>query len=217
MITLEEIKQKPFIITIGRQYGSGGRAIGRLLASEFGIDYFDRELVALAAAQSGLAPEYFERADEVAPRGLLSALAAPLSLSGGASGSQCTLSRESIFQFQADVIHQMADSNSCVIVGRCADYILRDNRRMVSLFLTAPLEQRVARTALHESLTERQAEEQCVRNDKRRRSYYDFYTDRTWGTASSYHLTIDTSRLGIEATAAFLKGYILERLEAASL
>lgn len=215
MTNLEELKSSPFIITIGRQYGSGGRAIGRLLATEFGIDYFDKELITLAATKSGLAAEYFERADEVAPRGLLSALTAPLSISGGATGSQCPLSRESIFQFQADVIHQLSNENSCIIVGRCADYILRENPRMISLFLTAPIEQRVARTALHESLTLRAAQEQCNGNDRRRRNYYDFYTDRLWGVASSYHLTIDTSRLGIDSTAGFLKNYIVERLSAA--
>lgn len=211
--TLEEIKTQPFVITIGRQYGSGGRAIGRLLAEEFGIEYFDRELIARAANQSGLAREYFERADEVAPRGLLGALSATLAMSGGATSTQCTLSRESIFQFQADVIREISSTTCCVIVGRCADYILRENPRMISLFIAAPLENRIARTVTHESLGLRAAQEQCRKNDRRRKNYYDFYTDRTWGDAASYHLTIDSSHLGIEGTARFLKNYIIERLE----
>lgn len=209
-----DIKQ-PFAITIGREYGSGGRAIGRILAAEFGIEYFDREIIARASHQSGLAPEYFERADEVAPRGLLSALSASLAMSGGAAGSQCPLSRESIFQFQADVIREVASQSPCVIVGRCADYILRDSPRTVSLFICAPIQERIARTVQHENLTTHAAEAACRKNDKRRAAYYDFYTDRTWGEAASYHLSIDSSRLGIEATAQFLKQYIIQRLDKA--
>lgn len=211
-ITIEELKNKPFVISIGRQYGSAGRAIGKLLAHEFRIEYFDRELITHAATESGLAPEYFERADEIAPKGLLGALSATLAMSGGASGSQCPLSRESIFQIQADVIRDLVATRSCVIVGRCADYILRDNPRMISVFIDAPLEERISRTMIHESLSAQAAEEQCRKNDKRRKSYYDFYTDRTWGEAASYHLTIDSSKLGIEPTAIFIKNYIIQRL-----
>lgn len=215
--SLEELLKHPFTITIGRQYGSGGRAIGRILANELGIEYIDREIINHASIESGLAPEYFERADEVAPRGLLGAIRANLSMGSGSTDSQCTLSRESIFMFQADVIRQIAETKSCIIVGRCADYILRNNPRTISLFICAPIQDRIARTVQHESLTIRAAEDQCRKNDRRRENYYNFYTDRTWGAVDSYHLTIDSSILGIENSAKLLKEYVLTRLEASML
>lgn len=210
--------EKPrFVITIGRQFGSGGRELGHRLAEMFGIPYYDKELISEASKESGLDPEYFEKADEQAPGSLMHALAASLMMSGGAVGAENALAGENIFKFQSDVIREVAHAGSCVIVGRCADYILRNEPVCISTFIHASDDDRIERIMRsHGAKSPKEAQEMMRKTDKKRASYYDFYTDKTWGAASTYDLCIDSSVLGIEKTAEVIRDYVAQRIAAAT-
>lgn len=210
--------EKPrFVITIGRQFGSGGRELGHRLAEMFGIPYYDKELISEASKESGLDPEYFEKADEQAPGSLMHALAASLMMSGGAVGAENALAGENIFKFQSDVIREVAHAGSCVIVGRCADYILRNEPVCISTFIYASNDDRIGRIMrCHGAKSPKEAQEMMRKTDKKRASYYDFYTDKTWGAATSYDLCIDSSVLGIEKTAEVIRDYVEQRISAAA-
>ena len=194
-----------FVITVGRQFGSGGRVIGRRLAEMLGITYYDKELMKEAARESGLCSEFFDRADERAPTTFMHAL----SMGFGYDG---ILSNENIFRFQSETIRRVAERESCVIVGRCADYILRDHPLCFSVFVHAPTEVRVATVMQRNGLPERQAAELIAKTDKSRAAYYDFYTDKKWGDAASFHFSIDSSLLGMEETAGFIRMLVEKKL-----
>ena len=201
----------PFILTIGRQFGSGGRDLGQKLARMLSIDYYDKELLYEASRESGLSAEYFEKADEKAPSSLMHALPLSFLMGGGSYFTPSSLSNENIFKFQADVINHIAGKKSCIIVGRCADYILRQHPCCFNIFIHAPKEFRIARITENEHLTAHEAAELIEKKDKSRASYYNFYTDKTWGSAASYHFCIDSSLLGIEGTATFIRDLIREK------
>ncbi len=202
------------IITIGRQFGSGGREIGKLLADLLGIAYYDKELINEASKSSGLSTEYFEKADERAPSSLLNSFS--INWLTGVSGiwSDGGLSNEYIFKFQSDVIRNLAEQESCVIVGRCADYILRHHPRCYNIFIHAPMEDCVRRILSRTTeLSPKEAIELAEKKNKWRASYYNFYTDKGWGVSSSYDLSIDSSILGSQATAKFIHDFILQKEE----
>ncbi len=200
------------IITIGRQFGSGGREIGKYLADLFGIAYYDKELINEASKSSGLSTEYFEKADERAPSSLLNSFSINWLTGAGGIWSDGGLSNEYIFKFQSDVIRNLAEKESCVIVGRCADYILRHHPRCYNIFIHAPIEDCVHRILSRTTeLSAKEAIELAEKKNKWRASYYNFYTDKGWGVASSYDLSVDSSILGSEATAAFIHDFILQK------
>lgn len=195
------------IIVIGRQYGGGGRKIGRILAGRFGIPYYDKELLSEAAQRLGLSQDLFARADEHRP----SPLRSLLSLSYGVSDSfgMGDFSRESIYNAQSMVIRQLAAEGGCVFVGRTADYVLRDNPAMVSLFFHASEEVRARNLVTRgETDSTEKAMETMRRADADRKSFYNYFTGREWGLASNYDLTLDPSILGAEETADLLETYI---------
>ncbi len=196
-----------FIITIGRQFGSGGREIGKRLSQLMNIGYYDKELMQEAAKESGIDSRFFEKADETTPTGFYHAMLGLSSFNYGNS-----LCNETIFKLQSDVIHNIARKQSCVIVGRCADYILRDNPRCISVFIHATMNDRIARIKKYTLLSEKEAEEKAIKTDKRRASYYNFYSDKEWGVSSSYDLSINSSILGVEETALLIKGFVEKRL-----
>ena len=154
------------ILTIGRQFGSGGREVGQKLAKELGIGYYDKELMALAAKESGLSEEFFEKADEKASSGLAYGLFPPYA---------DVLSNDRLFLYQSDTIRNLAEKGSCVIVGRCADYILRDNPDCLSFFIHNNKENRIQRIIESQNLTVEQAEELMLKTDKSRAAYYNYY------------------------------------------
>lgn len=196
------------VITIGRQFGSGGRAVGMRLAELMGIGYYDKELMSEAARKSGLSQEYFEKSDERAPDSM-SHISSLGFLAGGINfWFEGSLSGENIFKYQSDVILSLAAEQSCVIVGRCADYILRENPSCYSVFIHAPLEQRVERVMQSENVSKRVAVDTINKKDKSRAAYYNFYTDRTWGDSATYKLSIDSSVLDIEGTALSIRDFI---------
>lgn len=205
------------IITIGRQFGSGGREIGRLLAEKLQIAYYDKELIFEASKASGLCPECFENVDEKAPNRFLNALSK--GWLSGVSGipNPNEWSEERIFKVQSDVVRAIAGKHSAVIVGRCADYILRDYPSCISVFIHATIDDCVRRIVLrNEGVSEDEAREYTLKQNKRRASYYNFYTDKEWGDAASYDLCINSSIIGTQEAAEFIAAFARKRIEALS-
>ncbi len=202
-----------YVINIGRQLGSGGRAVGQILAREFGFGYFDKELIQLASQQSGLNKEFFERADEKARFNFLGNFWAGFSsLISENLLNDNLLQNDSLFQIQSDVIRKLAAEQSCVFIGRCADYVLRDYPRCLNVFLTANTPDRVQRVMDSEQLTAEKAREVVERIDKKRAAYYSYYSGKTWGAAASYHLCLNTSVLGIEGAAEYIGEFARKKL-----
>jgi len=200
------------VITIGRQFGSGGRMLGQEIARELGLKYYDKELLSEAARRAGLSAEFFEKNDERSPSffsGIFSFAQgfSPVSYFAGSTA----ISDDSLYRAQSDFIHSLADESPCVIVGRTADYVLRDHPRLVNLFVHAPMELCIQRIMKRDNITAEKARAKAERINKLRSSYYNFYTDKTWGAADSYHITFDTSLLNIDSIVALVKEYIILR------
>ena len=205
-------KPEPFIINIGRSLGSGGRAIGHILAKDFGIAYYDREILNLAAKESGFCAEVFERNDE--KNRFLRTLGNIIPfIGGGATYYDNELSNENLFRIQSEAIRKAAADHSCIFIGRCADYVLRDNPRCVNVFITANMEDRIASVMKWNNCTAEKAQEIIEKGDSERASFYNFYSSGTWGAASTYHLCINSSVLGIEETAVLIKNFVVQNLK----
>lgn len=197
------------ILTIGRQFGSGGREIGQRLAKELGIGYYDKELMAVAARESGLCEEVFEKADERASSGLSYAFTMGYSsFMGMFMPYNDILSNDGLFKIQSDAIRKLADNESCVLVGRCADYILRDDPACLSFFIHSSAESRIQKIVERQDVTVEEAQNLMEKTDKSRAAYYNYYTNKTWGMASSYNFSIDVSVLGLDETVAFMKAFV---------
>ena len=202
-------KPEPFIINIGRSLGSGGRAIGHILAKDFDIAYYDREILNLAAKESGFCAEVFERNDE--KNRFLRTLGNIIPfIGGGATYYDNELSNENLFRIQSEAIRKAAADHSCIFIGRCADYVLRDNPRCVNVFITANMEDRIASVMKWNNCTAEKAQEIIEKGDSERASFYNFYSSGTWGAASTYHLCINSSVLGIEETAVLIKNFVVQ-------
>lgn len=203
-----------FVINIGRQLGSGGKEIGEKLAARLGISFYDKELIKLASEESGLCKEFFEKADEKASQGIIGGLFGmrfPF-ISDGAIPYGTCLSNDALFKIQSDVIRHLADRKSCLFVGRCADYILREHPRSVNIFISASVPSRIERLCRLHGMTTEQAEELIEKADHKRSSYYNYYSYKTWGAAATYHLCIDSSVLGIDGTVRFLQEFVTLKL-----
>lgn len=201
-----------FVINIGRSLGSGGRAIGQLLAKRFGIAYYDREILLRAAQESGFCAEVFENNDE--KTGFLRSLGNIIPVIGGGEAFYHNeLASENLFRLQSESIRRAADEHSCIFIGRCADYILRDCPRCVNVFITADLCDRIRRVREAEGCSEEQARRLIEKGDKQRAEYYNFYSSGTWGEAATYHLCVNSSRLGFEATADLIADFVLKSLK----
>lgn len=195
------------IICIGRQLGSGGSEIARILSRQYGCKLYDRELLNLAARESGFSEKFFEQNDE--HKGFFRSLFHPSGRTFSTDGFYPhEFSEERLFQIQSEAIKHAAEQNACVFVGRCADYVLRDNPEMVSIFVTADMSQRAARVAGRRQCTMEEAERFIQKMESRRAQYYNYYTGKLWGHASSYHLCISTTPHGIEKTAGIIMSYI---------
>jgi cytidylate kinase len=191
-------KNNHIIICVGRQLGSGGHDIARMLAMDFNAKYYDRELLNLAAKESGFSEKVFEQNDE--RKGSLKSLFGiqlPV-FNGNIYHSE--ISRESLFQFQSDAIRKAASEGNCVFVGRCADYILRDMPNVVKIFITASIRFRIDQILAHKNVTPQQAKRIILEEEGKRASYYNFFTGKKWGAAESYDLCIDSSILGMVET-----------------
>lgn len=201
---------KHIIINVGRQLGSGGHDIGRMLALDFGAKYYDRELLNLAAKESGLSEQVFERNDE-RKSFLHTFLHLPNALSGESYTRQ-SFTQDSVFQFQSDAIRKAADEGSCVFVGRCADYVLREYNNVVNIFITASMDFRVQQVMAKQNFTSPlEARRFIEQRESRRADYYNYYTGKKWGHAASYDLCIDSSILGLVDTEKFIAQFICKR------
>ena len=185
------------VITIGRQFGSGGGMVAVEIGKRLGIPVYDNELISRAAEESGFSKELFTRSDEKRSLFSLSSFFAPWrSLHSGES----FISDDAMFKIQSDVIREIAEKGPAILIGRCADYILRDMETL-DVFVCAPMDYRIRRICEREGLAEKEAEALILRKDKTRSTYYNYYTLETWGEAAGYDLCIDSSILGIEGTA----------------
>lgn len=201
----------PFVINIGRSLGSGGRAIGHILAEKFNITYYDRELLSLAAKESGFCAEVFERNDEKSH--FLRTLGNIIPFIGSSSSFyQNELSNENLFRLQSEAIRKAANDHSCIFIGRCADYVLRDFPRCVNIFISADMPDRIHNIMKNTNCSEEKAHEMIEKVDRERANFYNFYSSGRWGVAATYHLCINSSVLGIEATADFIKQFVEKKL-----
>lgn len=195
------------IITIGRQYGSGGREIGKYLAEKLGIPYYDKELLRKAAQESGLCEKVMESFDE-RPKSLLYSIAMDtymFSLPG--LGTTDSLEQQ-VYLATFDSIRRLADEGSCVIIGRCADYALDGYDNVLKVFISAPMDKRIARVCQRKDLPEDKAKQLIGRTDKRRASYYEYYSSQRWGQVNTYDCCIDSSLFGIEGTVSLLENLV---------
>lgn len=197
------------IITIGRQFGSGGREVGRRVAASLGIPFYDKELLAIAAKESGLSAQFLEDYDEKPTNSLLYSIVVGQShmlMHGNGHISVEQMASKA----QRDAVMSVASKGSCVIVGRCADYILREEPGLVRLFLSASKEDRIRHICERDGMTEDKARDKMRRMDKARRSYYSLHADGDWGEAYNYDLCINVSRFGIDKTVETILQYVKE-------
>ena len=188
------------IINVGRSFGSGGGYVGQAIASKLGIPFYDNELISKAAQESGYSPSIFEGGEK--KRSIFSV--SSFFASGRMSYLDNTYMNDDIlFKVQSDVIRKIGDGGDAVIIGRCADYILRD-LPCLNVFVTGPEEYRIERIVKNEGISEEEAEKLIRKKDRIRETYYNYYTMGSWGSASNYHLCVDSSVLGIEGTADYI-------------
>jgi len=196
------------IITIGRQFGSGGHEIGRRIAKKLGLKLYDKELLKLVAEESGICEKVLENYDEKPTNSLLYSIVMDVYPSMNYVGT--TLNQQ-IYQAQFDTIRKLGQTGNCVIVGRGADYILRESKNLTSVFIHASLDFRAKRVSEFEHITEAKAKDMVLKADKRRASFYNFQTEKKWGQVSSYNLSIDSSDLGIDGAVDLIEDYIVKK------
>lgn len=199
---------KNFVIVIGRQYGGGGRKLGKALAEHLEVPYYDKELLAKAAEALGYSEKIFDKADEKKP----SFLRSLLSFNYGATTAlynNFSLSNENIYRLQSEVIKSICEKSSCVIVGRTADYVMRDHPGLISIFVHSPEEVRARRIVERgEASSRHEAIEMAHKKDSDRESYYNYFTNRKWGKADNYDLTVDSSKFSLENIVKLIADHI---------
>ena len=189
---------KQIIITIGRQFGSGGLLVANKLGEKLGIPVYDNELITKAAQDSGFDIEFFKRSDEKKSIFSFSSI----------FSSENFMSDSGLFNMQCETICSIAEQGPAIIVGRCTDYVLRENRNVISVFLTSPIEARADRVMERDGLCYEEAIAKIEKKDKSREAYYNYFTFGNWGVASTYDLCIDSSILGIDGTADLIIDFI---------
>ena len=188
-------KSNIFNICIGRQTGSGGKEVAKILGRILNVPVYDKELIYIASKESGLSPEFFEKADERSSKGFMGSVFA--------LGNNY-LNNDKLFEIQSRVILSLAEKGSSIFIGRCADYILRDRENVLSIFISAEDEYRAKRVADSENMTLQEAQSFIKSNDKRREEYYNYYTFKKWGAAGSYDLCLNSSSLGIDKIIKYI-------------
>ncbi len=200
---------KNIIITIARQFGSGGHEIGRRLAKRLNVPLYDKELITHAAQESGLSEEVLHYFDEKPTNSFLYSLSTgAYSVTNSGVLSYSLPVNQQVFQAQFDAIRSLAEKSSCVIVGRCADYVLEKNEGLVSVFVHADLNDRMERVAEYDHITLPEAKNRIAKSDKRRASYYNFYSGKKWGVAGTYDLCINTSTVGYDNAVELIAKFV---------
>ncbi len=197
------------IITITRQYSSGGHEIGRLLADKLGVSFYDKELISLAAKESGIAPEVFENADEKMTNSLLYSMSVGLYNFGNGFSAMGDLPlNDRLYIIQHKIIKEKAKNECFVVVGRCADYILRERKNLVRVFIYADLDKRAKRAVKRHDIEPSRAKQAVSKADKNRANYYSFYSGQKWGSPENYDLCINTSNISTAQAADLIADYI---------
>ena len=197
------------VVTIGRECGSAGRRIGQMLAERMGVKFYDKELLTLAAKQSGMCKELFETHDEKPTSSFLYSLVMDTYSMGYTTSSFLDMPlNHKIFLAQFDTIKKLAKEESCVIVGRCADYALEDYPNTVSVFISGKQEDKIRHFAEVQNVTPEKAKDIIAKTDKQRSSYYNYYSSKKWGDARSYDLCVNSSELGYEGTVDLILEFI---------
>lgn len=200
------------VVSVGRQYGSQGRVIGKLIAQKMGFSFYDVELINLAAKEIGFDPSLFAKADEKPGLPRFFQNVGEVLFGAPTAGDDNYLSHSKMFEIQSEVIRKVADDGPCVIMGRCSDYVLRTNPNCFSVFLSAPMTDRIKCVMQRSGIAdEDKAKKQIEKVDKRRSEYYNYFTDKEWGHSFSYNLCIDVSMLGVERTSDFICDFLRER------
>ena len=200
------------VITIARQYGSRGRDIGFSLAESLGISFYDKELITLAAKESGMSEDFFEQYDEKASNSLLYSLSlgAAATITGEYGAMPETPMNDKLYLLQYDIIKKAAES-PCVIVGRCADHVLADRKDCVKLYIYCDLERRLEHIMNRYKLTADKAREKIKKNDRARSNYYNHYASGKWGEPQNYDLCINSAKLGVYGTCELIMDYLRHR------
>lgn len=196
------------IITIGREFGSGGREIGKIIAEKYGIPFYDKELLEEAAKHSGICKDLFVKNDENCSSSFLYSLVMgtyPVTADGRINPEMPLNHR--IFLAQFDTIKKLADS-PCVIVGRCADYVLQEHKNLISVFITGDMPEKKRRINERYDIEKQKTESFIRKTDKRRANYYEYYTDRKWGAADNYDICLNSSKVGIDGAVGLICSYI---------
>lgn len=198
-----------YVITIGREIGSGGKAIGEIIAKSLGIPIYDSRLIQMAAEESGFNPDLFKNADEKTERSTASSIVRNITSPFAALGNfyKNSVSNESLFEVQSEIIQEKASTENCIIVGRCADYILRKHPRLLKVFIRADYDDRVKFVCERFDLTPAKARKLIDKTDNQRSEYHDFYSETNWGDSRAYDICVNSSRIGLEGTAEFLLGF----------
>lgn len=193
------------VITISRQFGSGGHEVGERLARELNVPFYDKALIAMAAKQSGLSEEVFANADEKATSSLLySMVMGSYSFGARVPGINEMPINDKLFIIQSDIIKKAAAEGPCVVIGRCADYILREHENCLNVFIHANKEDRIRRSIAKKDCEERKASDFVTKKDKQRANYYNFYSNKRWDDLQNYDITIDTSRFTVDEAVELL-------------
>lgn len=198
-----------FVITIARGYGSGGRTIGKMLAEELGIHYYDREILRLASDDSGINEELFAKADEKLKNSLLFKIAKNV-YKGELlpPDSDDFVSNKNLFNYQAKVLKELAEKESCVVIGRCADYILKDMKNVIRVFVHAPLDHCINVVEGMSSLSRKEIEQFIIKTDRHRAEYYKYYTGRDWIDSRNYDLCLNSKELSFDKCVSIIKAYM---------
>ena len=195
---------KKLSITIGRQYGSGGREIGVRLGELLGFRVYDKELLFMAAEKQGIDADALRRVDEKATNSLLYTLALGSSLYGARNFGVDVPINDQLFITQSEIIKKAAEEENCIFIGRCADYVLRNHENCINVFVYADKEARISHICERQGVTRDEAVSLIQKTDKRRVNYYNFYTGKKWGKYDNYHISVDSTLLGIDGTAQML-------------
>lgn len=198
-----------YVITIARGYGSGGRTIGKMLAEELKIPYYDRDLLRLASDDSGINEQLFAKADEKLKKSRLFTIAKNV-YKGEIipPDSDDFVSNDNLFNYQAKIIKELAETETCIIIGRCADFVLKDCDNVVKLFVHAPLSDCISNLKKITDKPEKEIEKQIATIDKHRADYYKYYTGRDWEDAKNYDLCLNSSQLGFNKCVEIVKAYL---------
>lgn len=201
--------EKRVVITIGRQYGSGGAETGRRLAEELGLECYDKNILRMNSDKSGIKESYFHLADEKAGNKLLYKIISTLTPDKGApSFGSDLISADNLFRFQSEVIRKLADEESCVIIGRCANYVLDGMDGLVRVYLYADLEAREKRIREKDLYDEKEILKNIKRIDRERRDYHRYYTGHDWQNPENYDLIINTGKIGVDGAVAVIRNYL---------